>query len=91
MPPTNTIFDFITDGAKLCQYGSRECCPIRQPGKITVFMLNLAVQLHSIAAFGSLTESRMLIDHPLLQGVLGSGYSTMCVAVLIGMSSMLDS
>ena len=54
-------------------------------------MLNLAVQLHSIAAFGSLTESRMLIDHPLLQGVLGSGYSTMCVAVLIGMSSMLDS
>ena len=90
MPPTNTIFDFITDGAKLCQYGSRECCPIRQPGKITVFMLNLAVQLHSIAAFGSLTESRVLIDHPSLRrGVLGSGYSTKLVSELIDMFNML--
>ena len=54
-------------------------------------MLNLAVQLHPIAAFGSLTERRMLIDLPSLRGgVLGSGYSTMRVAVLNDMFSMLD-
>ena len=44
----------------------------------------LAVQLHATAAFGSATESGMLIDHPLLRrGVLGSGYSTMLLVVLI--------
>ena len=54
-------------------------------------MLNLAVQLHPIAAFGSLTERRMLIDLPSLRGgVLGSGYSTMRVAELIDMFSMFD-
>ena len=47
-------------------------------------LLMLAVQLHATAAFGSATESGMLIDHPLLRrGVLGSGYSTMLLVVLI--------